>query len=555
MLKYRLKNFLLCFLFANPALYAQTSEHDSLTFIADYETIYLLNQSRLKKWATNQKALDKNQENVLEIDDLRNEAQLFAESGDFETAALLLDTAIELTKLTKPNSLKKEMDFALTDQKAEKFDLTRQIISGMDLWQFRDAYAYQLESQSSEAALNPFGGLRILGNYRYTTASVFEIMSQLKVSKDYNNVELNLKHSYGRPDGYTLVVENRLEGTKEIRSFDSQYIGNTLLFDSRFNLNDQFNLSAGNDYRVRRYSGEDAFSDSYQQNRIFTTVQYNPSISTRAFGNYNYSTRSHDKIDSLDYFEHRFDLSLFYLTTENTSIFLENTWTRRNYYNNSSTASFFKSYQEEYILGDIKIGLSKRVALGVRSDFTLRFHDENTVVNENGAHNQANNEWTIPDYINFSGNPRLLFTIFSDWQLGVGYLYNLRLYRENILDSQPSVTSATTTALEYLQNDILFDDYYSHGISLSIELFRIDGLMISLTNQYQQKYFPNSPDIAGRLFNQDTRINSILLFSSWTINSKWEVNALVNYDDEQALYDEQSDMNNSFLSFDISYSF
>ena len=339
----QLKNFVLLLILHAPALFAQNTAVDSLEIQIDYETIYLLNVSNLERWQRKSTLSGSEKDVHAEIIDLQKEAQLFAETNDFETASLLLDSAIELTRLLNSSSEDnaKVIDTGLPDD--SRSTMTRHIISGMDFWQFRDKMVYQLNSKKADASLNPFAGLRLLGNFRVSPSMQLDLLSQLKVSKEYNSAELYLKNTFGAPRGHQFVIEDRFEGTKETHTFDSQYIGNALSLESKFRINDRFNFSIGDDFKLRNYSGKDALSDGYTQNRVYSTAQFSPSISTRMFANYNYSSRGYDKSDSLDYVEHRFDTSLFYFTAQNTSVFLENTWTSRDYYNNIGANSFFNS--------------------------------------------------------------------------------------------------------------------------------------------------------------------------------------------------------------------
>ena len=524
--------------------------------VIDFAAFYYLHAAFIQKWMLQQLSAEKDTAGLAVIGSMRREAVEFAQDNDFETASILLDAAKELIGLYEETTPAEKVTLSEFGAKNAGMQWTRQIITGTDFWQFNDELAYQLDDTGNEASLNPFAGIRLSGEREFSQNNRFETMAQFKASNEYQDAEFYVKNKSGSNRGNQLIIENRFEGTRETRNFDSQYWGNTFSAQAKIQVNQKFAAIFGDDFRLRRYNGDDAFSDSYQQNRLFSMLEFNPTISTRAYARYDFSNRSHSSADSLDYREHRIDLTLFQLTAQNTSFFFENIWTRRNYFKNTNASSFFNSYKEENFLGDIRLGLSDLLALGLRADFVLRHYDEITPqANPDGALVVSNDAWTMPDYLNFSSNPRLLFSIMGDWQIGIGYLYNLRVYRDNIVDSQPHPVTDAAASDTATQAEVIFDDYYSHGISLSLELFRMDGLMVSLTNQYEERRYPNAPDISGRLFNHDTAINSILLFSSWTINPHFELSALINSDNENARTDEFSDIKNTFLSFDLAYSF
>ncbi|RMD93921.1 MAG: hypothetical protein D6814_15055, partial [Calditrichaeota bacterium] len=285
------------------------------------------------------------------------------------------------------------------------------------------------------------------------------------------------------------------------------------------------------------YKQDNTFYPNYSQNQIYGGLQYMSGLSTRLSASYSFLSRTHPNFQLDDFREHRVEASVYQVTAINSSIYLENIWRQRIYPYGNSDSTYQNSYQEEYFRADLRFGLTRKLSFDLGGDFTLRQHQLTSTI--------------TPDFVHVQANPRLLFRLWQDWQIGLGYLYVLRVYSKDIIQTGP--VKAVTDADTYLG----YEDYYSHGFSLSLELFRLGAFMLSLTNQFELRTYPNSPtqNVPGFGFYSNRKINSILAFLTWQMFPNLELGILVNFDDDRARVDNHSDSQNSLLSIDLGYSF
>jgi hypothetical protein len=221
---------------------------------------------------------------------------------------------------------------------------------------------------------------------------------------------------------------------------------------------------------------------------------------------------------------------------------LENIWRQRIYPNDSAADtcrnSYQKTYQEEYARADLRLGLIEALALRIDGDFVLRQY--------------ATPSDSIPDFLGVTINPQLQLSLSPSLQIRAGYLYALRVYENNIIQERRSTTAASSSSLFY-------EDYYSHGFTAGIDLIRADGLLLSVSENFEMRTYPNSAGYNisdfGLYSYTDRNINSLLLFFSWNFSSRWQANVLANFDNDNSRIDDQTDSRNTLFSIDLAYSF
>jgi hypothetical protein len=523
---------------------------------------YEIGRLRLLRWVRAHQ--DTSARDVLvQILNLLSEADSFARQNDYITAQLILDTALELTRLraaptiveTEPAFVEMRQEFA----PLAKSEWRREILFGVDLWQQK----YELGAFSADTIFsdgNPFVGLRLsinhdparvnLGNAKSSPLRIppesrsfkFDAYALLKSSRDYysGEVEFNARQSLGR--GSYWRIQNRLEGTSYHRDFNLQYWQNMTSALAVAEVNRNFRLEVADELRWRRYHSQTDFYPNYIQNRASLGVAFNSGFTTRLDTRYNYIVQAHGRFSIQDYLEHRVESSIFQSSAANSSIALENIWRKRIYPNNFSTDtssySYLQTYQEEYARADLQFGLVPAFALRIEGDFVLRQY-------------QTPSD-SVPDFLGVTVNPQLQFNLSPSLQIRAGYLYALRVYENNLIQENPSSTAASASPLFY-------EDYYSHGFTMRIDLIRTDALLFSISEIFEMRTYPHSAAYnisdLGLYSYTDRNINSLLLFFSWNFQPRWQANVLANFDNDYSRLDDQSDSRNTLFSIDLAYSF
>jgi len=527
---------------------------DSTALKSTAASSYEIDRFRLLRWARAHQDTTA-RDFLAQTLDLLTAADGFARQQDYLTAQLILDTALELTGLRRneQSSPAPAMNPTLSPNPNSKFEWRREVLFGVDLWrQEYELGAFSADTMFSDG--NPFVGVRL--SFNHNPAAKFNLQKPpaltenravnidayalLKSSRDYfsGEAEFNARQSLGRGSYWRL--QNRLEGTSYHRDFDLQYWQNLTSALAVAELNRNFRLEVADELRWRRYREQNDFYPNYIQNRAGFGVVFNPAYTTRLDSRYIYTVQAHDLCPSHDYLEHRLEASVAQNSSANSSVLLENIWRQRIYPNESANDgcrnSYQKTYQEEYARADLRLGLVETLALRIDGDFVLRQY--------------ATPSDTIPDFLGVTANPQLQFNLSPSFQIRAGYQYALRVYENDII--QPNRGAAPA-------NFSFYEDYYSHGFTLGLDLIRSDGLLFSVNENFEMRTYPNSTpnntSDLGLYSYTDRNINSLLLFFSWNFRPRWQANVLANFDNDRSRVDDQSDSRNTLFAIDLGYSF
>jgi len=138
--------------------------------------------------------------------------------------------------------------------------------------------------------------------------------------------------------------------------------------------------------------------------------------------------------------------------------------------------------------------------------------------------------------------PKIYFNIGQEWRIGFGIYY----------------------ALQNHQKFYSFADYYKVGPVVTLELFQINGVLLSLRESFILERFPNIQTDSNRNsdsnesslinFYSDRNSSSLSLFLTWNVSSRWQLNILANLDDDRHR-DDSGDSQNTLVGLDLTYSF
>lgn len=496
-----------------------------------YQTLRL----RLLRWLT--KNNDQAQSAAyLQITEFLRDAETFANTDDFVTAQILLESALALANdEASPASSALVDDPRPTTSPPAKWRWRREAVLGMDFWRQEfeigvtrpdGLFLTEAESLFVENKGNPFSGLRFELSRGAGTPSYLQTYALLKASRDYNSGEAELRAQQAFGAKTHGRFENRFESIRYLRDFDLRYWQNnsSALFSA--DLSKKFRFEVEEEIRLRRYQNEDELSRNYTHNEASLAAIYSAGFSTRLRARYSFNDRRHQRFAEHDYFEHRIETTWFKHAAQNSSLFVENHWRRRVYRRGISDSTYENTHQEGYLRADLRFGLGASAALRLEGDLTSRVYPAEV------------RDDLAPDFLDLKANPQLQFNLVHDWQASVGYLFLLRRYEAH--------------------NDFLgYADYYAHGLTLGLDLFNTNGFLLSVSNAFQVRTYPDvsADNLLLSSSYSDRSINSLLLFLSWTLHPNWQLGAFANYDNEISRLKEASDSRNTLFSVDVTYSF
>jgi hypothetical protein len=553
---------LIFFLWGSTKLSAQDALPDSTALKSAETSTYEIDRFRLLRWVRAHQD-SSGRDFLAQTLDLIAEADGFARRQDYLTAQLILDTALELTGLrmeTTGATKSSAPQIEPAPEPRSNSEWRREVLFGVDLWrQEYELGAFSADTMFSDG--NPFVGVRLSLNHNPAAklnlqkppfsappaltenrALNLDAYALLKSSRDYfsGEIELNARQSLGR--GSYWRIQNRLEATSYHRDFDLQYWQNFTSALAVAELNKNFRFEVADEFRWRRYREQNDFYPNYIQNRAGFGVAFNPAYTTRLDSRYSYTVQAHDLCPSHDYLEHRIEAAVFQNSSANSSVLLENIWRSRIYPNQTANDgcrnSYQKTYQEEYARADLRLGLVEALALRIDGDFVLRQYETPSD--------------SIPDFLGATANPQLQLSLSPSFQIRAGYLYALRVYENDIIQQKNRAAAPAT-------NFSFYEDYYSHGFTLGLDLVRTDGLLFSINENFEMRTYPNSTasntSDLGLYSYTDRNINSLLLFFSWNFLPRWQANVLANFDNDHSRVDDQSDSRNTLFAIDLGYSF
>ncbi len=540
---------LLCFLVTATGALSQEAKTDSSEQVIDEAVYYSITKTRLIRWARAEEN-GKEKELLLQVIELLEDAETFAKDGDFETAQLYIDTGLEiaqesLDRKAEPAAIISSSPVPKTKSRSQ---FRPEITSGFDFWrqEFELSFLTVSDTTFFESAGNPYTGLKLRSTHQTKNFGEVTANFLVKASRDYVTGDFDFRQRAGKTSDSHFGFENRLEWTRYRNGLSLEFVENTAKLNGTLELARDFSLNFADELKIRKYALETDLFPNYFQNLVSGGFQYQSSLSARFSGKYSFVIRSHPTFSFDNYNEHRLDASIYQVTAANSSIALENSFYKRDYVtlaasfdpNNVESFRFLrKDYRENYLRADFQFGFTRSFSFDLKGDFNQRNYELADAV--------------TPDFRNFTANPQFLLKLSNEVEAGAGYLYVSRSYQ---IDANPASVDA---ANGNFGGDVflLSEDYYAHGFSVSLELFRAGKFMLNLTENFEVRTYPNS--ITGNISNfglyTDRIINSVFLFLSWQALPQLEVSVIANYDQDRSRNQDHSDSRNTLFSLDFAY--
>ncbi len=504
----------------------------------DEETYYRIGILRLQRWVTtNIEALD---DPVLagEISRLLKEADNLAKASDFYMANIWLELIWELVETAEESiasARNGEIKEDASTRNRRRLKWSREVMSGVDLWRQEFSFSFlQQDSTYFDGNGNPFSGVRV--NFDYASGSRAALVGSafLKYSKDYLSGEAGLRYngSWGKSSRWHL--ENRFEGISFYGSQTLKYWQNksTLALVPRlgpvsFEFRDEVN--------IRRYADDDTTYPDYIHNNAFFSLKLHLGRLSLLDLGYRNDVRFHSGHDLNNYREHRMHLAWTQSLGSVVDFSIEQELRFRDY-TKAPVDHFFQDFSEYYLWGNINLAMTEKFGAEVKGALTKRDYRFVT----------AN---SLPDLLTWELEPQLYTRPGSHWRLGFGLHYEKENYQELAMRSA-SVDGASDFG-------ITFADFYAIGPVLTVDFFKVGKLLFSLHESFLFRRYPNAVTENVSDFNlySDRNTNNILLFVTWDVAKHWQVNFLVNQDDDRSRKDDTGDSHNTLLGAEVSYSF
>ena len=531
-------------LLAAKSVSGQIIEQDSLRMHMDEQVLFLIGKTRVERW------LDANgnsrKDTAESIREILKDAETFARESDFVTANIFLEAAKELISSehskqwpSLPEGRKGSEQGHISEK---KWQWTPRLYSGVDI--FRHTFELSgIEGEEEtiyESSGEPFAGMSVSAAHQSEKYGSSQIFADGRLARIYFNAQLRAQHLYGQFRSNHLFFENRSELARYGEGFGLNYSENTTRLRAGKSLWQEISIFAGNDLRFRRYTVPDNLFKNYRHHNAYAGLQYLSGLATRIYATYLYGQRKHVELayNTYNYTESRLDLGIYQLMNINSSIAFENSYKIRKY-PLGLPGTLQASYNEEFFRADFRLGLSNIISFDLQGEALLRQYHQNSTV--------------MPDFLELKANPRFLVNFWRDLHAGLGYLYKLGVHDYDIIKTRGTGTIATNADLQLIE----YEDYFSHGLSISLELFRAGAFMLSLNNSIEFRTFPNALDqnLPGLTHYMNRRLNSLFLYLSWKISGNLELSTLANIDGDKSRIERHDDFRYGLFSFDLGWTF
>ncbi|MBN2010809.1 hypothetical protein JW960_15790 [candidate division KSB1 bacterium] len=462
------------------------------------------------------------------IRDLTTEFLNLAKQKEYADANIILESVLLI--FTTWNESSSDYSFASFDEAASKgrtssWQWTRELTIGSDIWQQQFEFSIpELDSTIVEKQVNPLVGCRLglqwAGNQQSAKTN-----AEFRTSRDYSMANWYTCYNQRIWTIWELEFDNRLESTRYVRDIDLAYTQNQASLQFATKSTSAWSLDLQDEWRIRRNKPHSFYYADYQHNQLRGALQYSSPTGWLSSITTEWDSRFHDKYIEKDYQELSFTAYGYSMPGTAWNINGNAEYRNRNYQVAWNDSTYYNDYAET----DIQLNCEYRFHSKLQAELDYqtawrRYNNMNSVtLNFNDHDLRSLLHWQIHD----------------SWSMSVGYVFQSRAFEQpntGILSEQ---------------------DYYANGIEISMDVFKLNAIMLSFTDTFLWKRYPNSAanDIEGFTLYTDRNINTLLCFFSWTINSNLQMHLTANYDFDRDPYDDHSDTQTTMGAAEFVYSF
>jgi hypothetical protein len=510
----------------------QYTQHDSLAPLSPEAILYEIRFTRLQRLVP--QFLQDHPDTTLPavILEFLNDAKQLAEQGSYDLATELLEEVVSFfeTEASTPNNpANYSIDNGTNETPQSSSDWTKYVFFGSDFWEQKFNLALgKRDSTILEGEGNPFVGLRVRLDHAYGTLSQTLAEIEAKHSRDYLTGRLLLDHRQQVSGAVHTKFENRFEATSYSRDSDLRYIDDQLDLGLFVNLNNANSFELRNEIQVRDYANETDLYTSFLQNRAIATISMAPFGMSHIDVDFDYRNRHHNLDPQKDYYEHRICTEAWYGVASAISTLLAVQWRARRYKYPDSEDLLTKNFNQFYSELDFRLTLAHNLTLTIDGDLEIRNYREPSTV--------------IPNYWELALQPSFGVNLGAPCLLRFGYYFKTR---------QHSAASNKNSVKVEIEN------YYAHGPSITVDVFTLGGFVMSVTDIYEFRRYPNSisKGISDFSLYSDRNVNSLFLFFSWNFTKRWELDVIANLDHDNDTEDDNGDSRTTLCTLELAYQF
>ena len=348
-----------------------------------------------------------------------------------------------------------------------------------------------------------------------------------KISNEYNSGYINAHHTSTIATKWNFFIKNRFEATHYHQDKELRFIDNKTKAGVSFKIKPEMSIELQNEFQLRNYEIESQFFNSFLQNELGLRLSSKMIQSVKTDFIYSYRDRQYDSSPAIDYSEHIVELNIWPGLSSSINILGRLQGRFRDYQHGFVDSLFTNNFNELYTQWTVQHRLSKHFGLGIDCSIESREYEYFSTAN--------------PVYLEYLLEPIVSFGLGYSWSIRLGYRYRNRHH----WNKEWSTTSAE------------IENFFSHGPTLSLDIFSNNGFIANISNTFEIRRFPNSQadDGSGLSLYSNRNINTLFLFLSCNLSSHWTVTVMSNldYDNDRDL--DGSDSRYNLVNIELSYKF
>ena len=441
-----------------------------------------------------------------------------ASAGRFSEANILLESLLII--LTPEDSY---ITFKPPKQASKKKPgvlWSREVSVGGDLWQQHFELSVPgVDSALVEKQLNPLLKLRIGVDWQADNHTLHSD-AELITSRDYDGAAWGIGYERAFPRQWNVTLDNQFQISRYKQELNLDYLQNDLSLTLGHKSASGWTMELRDDFRVRLNEPQSLFYPDYHYNRLKGTMRLR--VGGQFFGmDAGWDMRLHPVYNEKDYYEPWLNGSYYVLTGQRWLIRADAGWRNRNYTAVWNDSTLYIDHQESNVMLNLDYHLFAGWHAEFYADAQWRQYERMNSVAQHFADTEIKTS--------------LRWQMSEQLSIATGYLYEIRRFAK-------------------IESAVFQDqDYYSHGIELSVDFLSIQRLSFSLTDTWRWKRYPHSAtnDIPDFTLYTDRNVNSLLFFMHYQLTKQFTLQGISNVDFDRDPYDDQSDARSSMFSLEL----
>lgn len=456
---------------------------------------------------------------------LYDEALQYAKNKDYEIGSIILEEALDLIKTDNdpPSDLQLSNLISLNSIPRESgHDINFSVLSGLDF----NRQEFELgfvsgDSTVEEEFSKPYVGLRARYNINNGTHNVLEIQNSVRFDKE--NLRDDFRVRWQPFSSFYILYSSYWNETRVTESYS--YLDQVIAARLNIELSRIFYFSFFNTFNYKSYRTQNIFLKDFYRNRFNALGEWRTSFLGITSLEYWNEVNESLGLEDNDYYQNNIRLGV---RNENYEKFYYNFLIdggTRDYVIQFDDSLIYNSFQSVGIEAIYEVGIVQEFRLFLENNFMYKYYEQKSSLE--------------PDYYWNLLRPGFRWSLFNQFELGVGYEWEFKEHIAHPMDS-------------YNVNE---QNYNSNGVYLSLNYFSSGGTYLTTSVSYQWRRYPESltNDLISIYSNRN--IFSVMLLAFVPLSNNFNLNVFATFDNDNDIDFDQQNNQSTIFTVELEYTF